>query len=236
LVDVVNQFFDYKPSYIQEWEAAVNDFSERIPELAAAVKKNGLAHEFVHSAQDDRVGIKSDLECFRAAVKVGQRLAEIYVHYEQQPEHPLTKREKEGEKLDYRVTKMRLSKDKTSLIYNQFLTLSGIPPATYEYRLGNRSTLEWVIDQYQVSTDKRSGITNDPNRSDDPTYILRLIAGRHCQRGDGEDRAVPAAFGTPEATGGAESWRPRLGHFLCKFLSSPLSPSIPPNPLILLMK
>lgn len=70
---------------------------------------------------------------------------------------------------------MRLSKDKTSLIYNQFLTLSGIPKETYEYRLGNRSALEWVIDQYQVSTDKRSGITNDPNRSEDPQYILRLI-------------------------------------------------------------
>ena len=70
---------------------------------------------------------------------------------------------------------MKLSKDKTSLIYNQFLTLSGIPKETYEYRLGNRSALEWVIDQYQVSTDKRSGITNDPNRADDPQYILRLI-------------------------------------------------------------
>ena len=81
-----------------------------------------------------------------------------------------------GEKLDWRVTKMRLSKDKTSLIYNQSLTLSGIPPETYEYRLGNRSALEWVIDQYQVSTDKRSGITNDPNRDDDPEYIVRLIA------------------------------------------------------------
>ena len=71
---------------------------------------------------------------------------------------------------------MKLSKDKTSLIYNQFLTLSGIPKETYDYRLGNRSALEWVIDQYQVSTDKRSGITNDPNRADDPQYILRLIA------------------------------------------------------------
>jgi predicted helicase len=83
--------------------------------------------------------------------------------------------QKVGEKLDYRVTKMKLSKDKTSLIYNHFLTLSGIPPETYEYRLGNRSALEWIIDQYQFSTDKRSGITNDPNREDDPTYILRLI-------------------------------------------------------------
>ncbi|MGA9388947.1 MAG: type ISP restriction/modification enzyme, partial [Candidatus Sulfotelmatobacter sp.] len=87
----------------------------------------------------------------------------------------LTKVEKKGEKLDYHVTKMKLSKDKTTLIYNQFLTLSGIPKETYDYRLGNRSALEWVIDQYQVSTDKRSGIVNDPNRTDDAQYILRLI-------------------------------------------------------------
>jgi predicted helicase len=70
---------------------------------------------------------------------------------------------------------MRLSKDKITLIYNDFLTPSEIPKETYDYRLGNRSALEWVIDQYQVSTDKRSGITNDPNRADDPQYILRLI-------------------------------------------------------------
>jgi len=136
---------------------------------------NGLASEPVHSAQDDKVGVMADLDTFRAFVHAGRRLAEIHVHYERQPEHPLIKKEKEGEKLDYRVEKMRLSKDKTTLTYNQFLTLSGIPPETYEYRLGNRSALEWVIDQYQVSTDKRSGITNDPNRADDPTYILRLI-------------------------------------------------------------
>ncbi len=71
---------------------------------------------------------------------------------------------------------MRLSKDKTSLVYNEFLTLKGIPAESYDYRLGNRSALEWVIDQYQVSTDKRSGIINDPNRADDMEYIVRLIA------------------------------------------------------------
>jgi predicted helicase len=70
---------------------------------------------------------------------------------------------------------MKLSKDKRSLIYNDFLTLSGIPPEVFEYRLGNRSALDWIIDQYQVSTDKRSGITNDPNRPDDPDYIVRLV-------------------------------------------------------------
>lgn len=125
--------------------------------------------------QDAGELLSENQRIFRAFVKAGQRLAEIHVHYEQQSEHPLKKIEKTGEKLDYHVEKMKLSKDKTQLVYNQFLTLAGIPPETYEYRLGNRSALEWVIDQYQVSTDKRSGITNDPNREDDPTYILRLV-------------------------------------------------------------
>lgn len=124
-------------------------------------------------ARDDR--FKSDLEVFRAFVKAGERLADLHVTYEKQPEYPLEKIEKGGEKLDWRVEKMRLSRDKTSLTYSQFLTLSGIPPETFEYRLGNRSALEWVIDQYQVSKDKRSGIVNDPNRADDPQYIVRLF-------------------------------------------------------------
>jgi len=50
-----------------------------------------------------------------------------------------------------------------------------IPAEAFEYRLGNRSALEWVIDQYQVSEDPRSGIRSDPNRPDDPEYIVRLV-------------------------------------------------------------
>jgi predicted helicase len=113
---------------------------------------------------------------FRAFAEAGARLAEIHVHYEQQPEYPLERQEQEGVPLNWRVEKMRLSKDKRSLHYNEFLTLSGIPPAAFEYRLGNRSALEWVIDQYSITTDRRSGITNDPNRADDPSYIVRLVA------------------------------------------------------------
>jgi hypothetical protein len=52
------------------------------------------------------------------------------------------------------------------------LTLAGIPPETFQYRLGNRSALEWVIDQYQVTEDKKSGIRSDPNRENDPEYIV----------------------------------------------------------------
>ena len=70
---------------------------------------------------------------------------------------------------------MRFSGDKTAIIYNDFLTLTGIPPAAHEYKLGNRSALEWVVDQYRVKTDKRSGIVNDPNEPERPDYMVRLI-------------------------------------------------------------
>ena len=112
---------------------------------------------------------------FWAFAKAGKRLMQIHVHYEQQEEYPLERVEAHDVPLSLRVEKMRLSKHRDGIHYNDFLTLAGLPPEVFEYRLGNRSALEWVIDQYQVSIDKRSGITNDPNRLDDPEYIVRLI-------------------------------------------------------------
>ena len=108
-------------------------------------------------------------------VEAGRRLAEIHVHYEDQPKYKLDLIETEGMSLDWRVAQMRFSKDKTQIKYNDFLTLEGIPAEAFQYRLGNRSALEWVVDQYRVKTDRRSGIKNDPNRADDETYIVNLI-------------------------------------------------------------
>lgn len=110
---------------------------------------------------------------FARYAAIGKKLMDLHIHYEQQPEYPLDRTE--IGQLDWRVEKMKLSKDKTKLVYNSFLTLCGIPPEVYEYRLGNRSALEWIVDQYRVSKDKRSGIVNDPNREDDPEYVVRLI-------------------------------------------------------------
>ena len=108
--------------------------------------------------------------------KAGQRLGEIHVGYEDVEEYPLRFVETPDTPLDWRVEKMKLSRDKTGVKYNDFLTLDGIPEEVFGYRLGNRSALEWVIDQYRVKTDeKRSGIVNDPNREDDEEYIVRLI-------------------------------------------------------------
>ncbi len=70
---------------------------------------------------------------------------------------------------------MRLGKDKKSIDVNDSLTLAAIPPEVFDYRLGNRSAIEWVIDQYRVKEDKRTGIRSDPNNPDDPEYIVRLV-------------------------------------------------------------
>ncbi|RKU09192.1 DNA helicase [Candidatus Poribacteria bacterium] len=108
-------------------------------------------------------------------VAAGRRLADIHVHYEAQPQYKLDLIEAPDMPLDWRVEQMKFSKDKTQIKYNDFLTLAGIPAEAFQYRLGNRSALEWVVDQYRVKTDKRSGIVNDPNRADDETYIVDLI-------------------------------------------------------------
>ena len=121
-----------------------------------------------------RIPFPPDFHAFAAA---GKRLMELHVDYEKQEEYPLVQIENPSKDVEvsFRVERMKLSKDKSEIRYNDFLTLRGIPVAAFDYRLGNRSALEWVIDQYRVSTDPRSGIVNDPNRADDPQYILRLI-------------------------------------------------------------
>ena len=105
----------------------------------------------------------------------GEQLADLHLHSEQAKPYPLEEIETPKYPFSLEVEKMRLSKDKTQLIYNNFLTLKGIPKNTFAYKLGNRSALDWIIDQYRVKVDKRSGIVNNPNRLDDEEYILRLI-------------------------------------------------------------
>ena len=112
---------------------------------------------------------------FWGFAKAGKELADIHVGYEEQAEYKLDMIENGRLQLDWKVEKMRYNKEKTAIVYNDFLTIAGIPPEVHEYRLGNRSALDWIVDQYKVSIDKRSGITNDPNREDEPQYIVRLI-------------------------------------------------------------
>ncbi len=113
---------------------------------------------------------------FHAFAEAGQRLADLHIHYEQlQPWDHLEYIENPTVPFTHYVERMRLAKDKRSLKINDSLTLANIPPEIFDYRLGNRSALEWVIDQYRITEDPRSGIRSDPNRPDDPEYILRLV-------------------------------------------------------------
>ena len=141
----------------------------------------GLLHHPTYSERYQE-NLKRDLphipfaEDFWTFAKAGGRLAELHVNYESQPEYDkLNPIETPGMQVNLQVERMKFSKDKTQLKYNDFLTLEGIPLEVLEYRLGNRSALEWVVDQYRVKTDKRSGLVNNPNREEDPEYILRLI-------------------------------------------------------------
>ena len=119
--------------------------------------------------------LKASAKLFHAFADAGKQLTDLHVNYESAKEFKLERIENKEGKLDWRVEAMKLSKDKTSLFYNDFLTLSGIPPEVFDYKLGNRSALDWIIDQYRVTKDDQGNITSDPNRLDDEQYIVRLI-------------------------------------------------------------
>jgi predicted helicase len=113
-----------------------------------------------------RIPFAPDFDAFAAA---GKELARLHVEYESVEPWPLQFIEDRRVPYSERVTKMKLSADRQSLRVNESLTLAGIPAEVFEYRLGSRSALEWVIDQYQVKGE------SDPNREDDPGYIVRLV-------------------------------------------------------------
>ncbi len=141
----------------------------------------GILHQPIYR-EKYQANLKRDLphipfaEDFKGFANAGAQLADIHVNYESQSKYNGLKYiETPDMPIDWRVEKMKLSRDKTQLVYNDFLTIDGIPAEVFDYRLGTRSAFEWVIDQYRVKVDKRSGIVNDPNRADEPRYIVDLI-------------------------------------------------------------
>ena len=105
-------------------------------------------------------------------VEIGRALADMHVNYETLDVMPKVV---ETPPLNWRVEKMALSKDKTSLRYNESLTVTDIPAEVFDYRLGTRSALEWIIDRYRVKPDPNgSGIIADPN-VEDAQYVVRLV-------------------------------------------------------------
>lgn len=122
------------------------------------------------------------VESFQEFSEAGRKLSDLHLGYESVDPYEL----EITEPLDpsYTVKKMKFAgkgkeKDRSTIIYNDQITVAGIPEEAYRYMLGSRSAIEWIMDRYQVKTDKKSGITNDPNdwadEHDDPRYILGLL-------------------------------------------------------------
>ncbi|WP_313536274.1 type ISP restriction/modification enzyme [Arsenicicoccus bolidensis] len=129
-----------------------------------------------------RIPLAASTADFHTFAEAGRRLSDLHVGYEQVKPYPLHEQAPIGvdEWELYRVTKMKWQNKETKkeLIYNSHITLGDIPAEAHEYMLGSRSALEWLIDRYQVKTDKASGIVNDPNdwarEHNDPRYIIDL--------------------------------------------------------------
>ena len=129
-----------------------------------------------------RIPIVKDKERY---VEIGKKLIDMHINYEKMPVYDKVKIDYNG-KPNYRVSKMKFAKrrnvngkvenDRSTIIYNDSITISEIPDKAYQYIVNGRSAIEWIMDQYRVKTDKKSGITDDPNDfSDDPKYIFNLL-------------------------------------------------------------
>ena len=139
-----------------------------------------------------RIPMVPAVEHFQAFAAAGLRLSELHIGYETVTPYPLTitglpKPEVSGKALFdwYRVEKMRFAgnartKDRSTIVYNSRITVTGIPDEAHEYALGSRTAIEWIIERYQIKTDTASGIVNDPNdwarEHNQPRYILDLLA------------------------------------------------------------
>ncbi|MCC6285482.1 MAG: DEAD/DEAH box helicase [Phycisphaerales bacterium] len=141
-----------------------------------------------------RIPLTREAADFQRFSKAGRDLAHWHLNYETIDPYPLTEHcdvlAMEPEKL-YTVAKMTYARptaeqkaagqkwDKTRILYNSHITLGGIPPEALDYVVNGKPALEWVLERYQVTVDKDSGIRNDPNdwskEHKQPRYILDLV-------------------------------------------------------------
>jgi len=123
--------------------------------------------------------VKEDFWLFANA---GRKLIALHLNYESVEPYAVQEERSPGATLH--VKRMTFAGkagawDKSTIRYNDQITLRGIPDEAHEYMLGSRSAIEWILERYRVKTDKDSGIVNDPNdwgiEHGDPEYILNLI-------------------------------------------------------------
>lgn len=133
----------------------------------------------------------ADFAAFRDA---GRALGHLHVNFESVEPYMVTFKEGDHRLIPeaqadpvkfYRVKKMKLggkgkTKDRTTVIYNDRITMQNIPLAAWDYVVNGKPALDWVMERQVVKTDPASGITNDANdyaneTVGDPRYPLELF-------------------------------------------------------------
>jgi len=139
-----------------------------------------------------RIPLVRRVEDFRAFVDAGRRLGDLHADFDAAAPYPVTYAEGALELavIDdpvayYRVEKMRFAGkrpnlDRTTVLYNPRITITGIPLEAYDYVVNGKPALEWVMERQGVKTDSASGIIWDANRYaietvGDPAYPLLLF-------------------------------------------------------------
>ncbi|ODT75598.1 MAG: hypothetical protein ABS76_33850 [Pelagibacterium sp. SCN 64-44] len=139
-----------------------------------------------------RIPALKKAEDYRAFRDAGRKLADLHVNYESVEPYPVTIRQGDLRLANvadpesfYRVTKMKFggtgkTKDRSTVLYNDRITMQDIPLEAYDYVVNGKPALEWVMERQGVREDKDSGIVNDANRYaietvGNPAYPLELF-------------------------------------------------------------
>ncbi|WP_391592038.1 Type ISP restriction-modification enzyme, C-terminal specificity domain-containing protein [[Mycoplasma] cavipharyngis] len=116
------------------------------------------------------------LKDFWKYVDIGEKLINLHVNYEKVPPYQNVKIEIVKE--DYKIKKINFEDNKQTIKFNEYIAIKNIPLKAYEYKVGDRSPLEWVKNEYRYSIDYESQIINDPNKFDEikgGKYVFDLI-------------------------------------------------------------
>lgn len=111
-------------------------------------------------------------------IDIGKQLIDLHLNFEESNKLDDVEIKFHVDNPSYKVTKMRFGtgKDRSIIKFNSDITIKNIPEEAYQYFVSSRTAIEWIIDQYQIKTDTKSGIVDDPNDySSDSKYIFNLL-------------------------------------------------------------